>query len=188
MTGNQPDATFTELGILFLDLNNCLYECCIKKTALMFQYQNNISFFFTCKDQTSDQSHFVSMLRGVHHGDTSVQFEKLINFMFNHWTLGVTVAHNREIKIHVYAKCQTADVNLYHVSKLSPYFPYTLYCFYTKISSFMPVLTTGIVWDCFYLLIFYSKKFSTWVWQLTFAVNVNLNLSNVPFSTYWLIK
>ena len=31
----------------------------------------------------------------------------------------------------------------------------------------MPVLTIGIVRDCFYLLIFYS------------AVNVNLNLSNV---------
>ena len=185
MTGNQPYATFTELGVLLLDLNNCLYQCCIKKTALMFQYQNNISFFFTCKDQTSDQSHFVSTLRGVHHGDTSVQFEK---FMFNHWTLGVSVTHNREIKIHVYAKCQTADVNLYHVSKLSPYFPYTLYCFYTKISSFMPVLTIGIVWDCFYLLICCSEKFSTWVWQLTFAVNMNLNLSNVPFSTHWLIK
>lgn len=69
------------LGVLLLGPNNCLYQCCMKKTALMFQYQNNISFFFTCKDQTSDQSHFVSMLRGVHHGDTSVQFEK---FMFNH--------------------------------------------------------------------------------------------------------
>ena len=58
-----------------------------------------------------------------------------------------------------------------------PYFPFTLYCFYTKISSFMPVLTIGIVRDCFYLLIFYSEKFSTWVWRLPFAVNVNLNLS-----------
>ena len=56
---------------------------------------------------------------------------------------------------------QTADVNLYHVTKFSPYFPFTLYCFYTKISSFMPVLTIGIVRDCFYLLIFYSEKFST---------------------------
>ena len=51
--------------------------------------------------------------------------------------------------------------NLYHVTKFPPYFPFTLYCFYTKISSFIPVLTIGIVRDCFYLLIFYSKKFST---------------------------
>ena len=56
---------------------------------------------------------------------------------------------------------QTADVNLYHVTKFLPYFPFTLCCFYTKISSFMPVLTIGIVVDCFYLLIFYSEKFST---------------------------
>ena len=31
----------------------------------------------------------------------------------------------------------------------------------TKISRLMPVLTIGIVRDCFYLLIFYSEKFST---------------------------
>ena len=37
------------------------------------------------------------------------------------------------------------DVNLYHVTKFSPYFPFTLYCFDIKISSFMAVLTTGIV-------------------------------------------
>ena len=74
---------------------------------------------------------------------------------------------------------QTADVNLYHLTKFSPYFSFTLYCFYTKISSFMPVSTIGIVRDCFYLLIFYSEKFSTWVWRLPFAVNVNLNLSNL---------
>ena len=59
-----------------------------------------------------------------------------------------------------------------------PYFPFTLYCFYTKISCFMPVLTIGIVRGCFYLLIFYSEKFSTWVWRLPYAVNVNLNLCN----------
>ena len=42
-----------------------------------------------------------------------------------------------------------------------PYFPFTLYCFYTKISSFIPVLTIGTVRDCFYQLFFYSEKFST---------------------------
>ena len=35
----------------------------------------------------------------------------------------------------------------------------------------------GIIQDCFYVLIFYSEKFSTWVWRLPFAVNVNRNLS-----------
>ena len=44
---------------------------------------------------------------------------------------------------------QTADVNLYHVTKFTPYFQFTLYCFYTKIGSFMPVLTIGIVRGCF---------------------------------------
>ena len=42
----------------------------------------------------------------------------------------------------------------------------------------MPVLSTRIVLDCFYLLIFYSEKFSTDVCCLPYAVNVNLNLSN----------
>ena len=41
----------------------------------------------------------------------------------------------------------------------------------------MPVLTKGIVLDCFYLLIFYFEKFSTDVCRLPCAVNVNLNLS-----------
>ena len=35
--------------------------------------------------------------------------------------------------------------------------------FYTKISSSIPVLTIGIVRDCFYLPIFYSEKFLTWI-------------------------
>ena len=70
-------------------------------------------------------------------------------------------------------------MNLYHVTKFPPYFPLTLHCFYTKISNSMPVLNIGIVRNCFYLLIFYSEKFSTWVWSLPFAVNMNLNLSNL---------
>ena len=66
----------------------------------------------------------------------------------------------------------TANVNLYPLTKYSPYFSCTVYCFYTKISSFMPwpVLSIKIVLDCFYLLIFYSKKFSTDVCRLPFAV------------------
>ena len=68
-------------------------------------------------------------------------------------------------------------MNLYLVTKSSPYFAFTVYCFYTKITSLMPVLSTRIVLDCFYLLIFYSEKFSTDVCRLPYAVNVNLNLS-----------
>ena len=41
----------------------------------------------------------------------------------------------------------------------------------------MPVLSTRIVLDCFYLLIFYSEKFSTDFCRLPYAVNVNLNHS-----------
>ena len=47
----------------------------------------------------------------------------------------------------------------------------------------MPALSIRIVLDCFYLLIFYSEKFSTDVCRLPYAVNVNLNLSNVLFIT-----
>ena len=74
-------------------------------------------------------------------------------------------------------------MNLYHVTKFSPYSSFTVYCFYTKISSFMPVLSIRIVLDCFYLLIFYSEKFSTHICRLPYATNVNLNLSsNLPVS------
>ena len=72
---------------------------------------------------------------------------------------------------------QTANMNLYHVTKFSPYFSFSVYCFYIKIKRFMPVLPISIVLDCFYLLIFHSEKFSTDVCCLPFAVNVNLNLS-----------
>ena len=75
-------------------------------------------------------------------------------------------------------------MNLYHVTKFSPCFSFTVYCFYTKINSFMTVLSTRIVLDCFYLLIFYSEKFSTDVCRLPYAVNVNLNLS-IVFNFSW---
>ena len=59
----------------------------------------------------------------------------------------------------------------------------------------MLVLSTRIVLDCFYLLILYSEKFSTDVCRLSYAVNVNLNLSIVPcpvqhlsFVSFWALK
>ena len=83
-------------------------------------------------------------------------------YLLNHTFLEPKkTASNREIKIHVYDRLrQTADVNLYHVTKFPPYFSPTLYCFYAKMSSFIPVLTIGIVLDSFHLLVFYSEKFS----------------------------
>ena len=48
----------------------------------------------------------------------------------------------------------------------------------------MPVLSTRIALDCFYLLIFYSEKFSTDVCRLPYAVNVNLNLSNIKIHVH----
>ena len=56
---------------------------------------------------------------------------------------------------------------------------YSIVSRHKKVVKFMSVLTIGIVRDCFYLLIFYSEKFSTWVWRLPVVVNLNLNLSNL---------
>ena len=50
-----------------------------------------------------------------------------------------------------------------------------------KISSFTPVLFIRIVRYSFYLLIFYSEKFSPWIWRLSFVVYVTLNLSTYRF-------
>ena len=56
---------------------------------------------------------------------------------------------------------------------------FTVYYFHSKTSSFFtPVLSIRIVLDSFYLLIFYSKKFSTGISNLLFAVNATLNLSD----------
>ena len=41
-------------------------------------------------------------------------------------------------------------------------------------------LSIRIVLSCFYLLIFYFEKFSTWIWRLPFSVYVMLKLSFVP--------
>ena len=58
----------------------------------------------------------------------------------------------------------------------------TVYYFCSKISSFIPILFIRIVLDSFYLLVFYSEKFSTWISLLPFDVNANLNLSNWNFA------
>ena len=70
--------------------------------------------------------------------------------------------------------CQTANANLYHLTKFSPELSPTDYYFYTKISRFTPALSKKIILDSIYLLIFYFDKFSTWIWRLPLALNVTL--------------
>ena len=65
---------------------------------------------------------------------------------------------------------QTANMNLYHLTKFSLDLSFTVFYLYTIISGFTPVLSIRIVLDSFYLPIFYSEKFSTWICRLPFAV------------------
>ena len=76
----------------------------------------------------------------------------------------------REAKRHVYVKGQT------RICTTWPRFSFTCHLlFYTQISSWTLLLSIRIVLNCVYLLIFYFEKFSTWIWQLPYAVNVTLN-------------
>ena len=78
---------------------------------------------------------------------TVIYQSKAMNALINM----VLITNDRKITIHVYSK--TADVNLYHVTKFPPYFPFTLYCFYTKISSFMPVLNRSGLFLCLFSIL-----------------------------------
>ena len=87
------------------------------------------------------------------------------------------LADYREIKIQVYTKLQS-NVNLYHVSKFSLFFVYCLLLLHNNkwfYASFIHKNRSGL---------FLSAYFLFWEilhWRLTFAVNVNLNLSNFSF-------
>ena len=70
---------------------------------------------------------------------------------------------------------QTANVNLYHVTKFSIYLSFTIYYNYPKIGKFTLILSIRIVLRCFYLLISHFENLN-----LMFAVrriNAMLNLS-----------
>ena len=56
---------------------------------------------------------------------------------------------------------QTANVNLYHVTKFSIYLSFTIYYNYPKIGKFTLILSIRIVLRCFYLLISHFENFST---------------------------
>ena len=70
---------------------------------------------------------------------------------------------NREIKRHDYAKRQT------WICTTWPGF---------VLNWRLLFITARVVLNSFYLLIYYSEKFSTWIWRYPFVVNVTLNLSN----------
>ena len=78
----------------------------------------------------------------------------------------------REVNHHVYVKRQT------QICTSWPSFPHYLSFISTHKSVVSPqFLSIRTVSSCFYLLIFYFEKFSTWIWRLPFAVYVKLKLS-----------
>ena len=74
---------------------------------------------------------------------------------------------------------KTANENSYHLIKFSLYLSFTVHYLYKKVSCFLPVLYIRIVLSCFYLLIFYFEKFSSWIWHLLFAVSMTLNNNKI---------
>ena len=76
---------------------------------------------------------------------------------------------------NVYAKRQTRICTTWPSFPLNCLLP--VYYFYSKISSFTPVLSIRIVLDSCYLLFFYSEEYPTWLWRLSCVVNVTLNPS-----------
>ena len=83
---------------------------------------------------------------------------------------------NREVKHHVYVKRQT------RICTTWPSFLFTCRLQFIisthKLVVSRNFLSIRIVLSCFYLLIFYFEKFSTWIWSLPFGVYVMLKLSN----------
>ena len=79
-------------------------------------------------------------------------------------------------------------MNLYHLCKFSLYLSFTVHYLYKKVSSFTPLLSITSVSSCFYLLIFYFEKFSTWIWGLPFAISLTLNLSKHNNKIYHRVK
>ena len=56
---------------------------------------------------------------------------------------------------------QTANANLYHVTKFILYLSPSVHYFHSHISSFTQFFMHKNCLSCFYLLIFYFEKFST---------------------------
>ena len=73
-------------------------------------------------------------------------------------------------------------------NQVFPLLVITVLYLYKKVSCLMPVLSITIVSSCFYLLIFYFEKFSTWIWHLPFAISLTLNLSKYNNKIYHQVK
>ena len=88
------------------------------------------------------------------------------------WLISVTI---ERLSTHVYVKRQT------RICTTWPSFLFTyrlLFIISThKLAASRNFLCKRIVLSCFYLLIFYIEKFSTWIWLLTFAIYVKLKFS-----------
>ena len=87
----------------------------------------------------------------------------------------------REIKSQVLAKRQTRSGTTWPSFRLNCRL---LFITSTQKSGFMQVLSIRIVLDSFCLLIFYSEKFLTWIWRLSFAVNVTVDLSSASSACF----
>ena len=94
-----------------------------------------------------------------------------------YWHKLIDFSHNRKVMHHVYVKRQT------RICTTWPSFPFNyrlLFIISTrKLAASCNFLSKRIVLSCFYLLIFYFEKFSTWIWRLTFAIYVKLKFPNI---------
>ena len=101
-----------------------------------------------------------------------------ITFVFNFlWVLQPSQEKLKTIELERLSFTFVLDGKREFVPRDRPSLSFTFYYFYSKISSFAPVLSIRIELDSFCLLIFCFKKYSTWIWRLQFAVNVTCNLS-----------
>ena len=101
-----------------------------------------------------------------------------ITFVFNFlWVLQPSQEKLKTIELERLSFTFVLDGKREFVPRDRPSLSFTFYYFYSKISSFAPVLSMRIELDSFCLLIFCFKKYSTWIWRLQFAVNVTCNLS-----------
>ena len=97
------------------------------------------------------------------------------NFVLNCFLGGLLLALET-LRHHVYGKRQTLVCTTWPSSPFTCRFLFIIST-HEKLVVSRIFLSIGIVLSCFYLLIFYFEKFSTWIWRLPFAIYVKLNLS-----------
>ena len=97
------------------------------------------------------------------------------NFVLNCFLGGLLLALET-LRHHVYGKRQTLVCTTWPSSPFTCRFLFIIST-HEKLVVSRIFLSIGIVLSCFYLLIFYFEKFSSWIWRLPFAIYVKLNLS-----------